>query len=63
MPRRAATKLEIPIRMRLNDPLAALGLPDGLLVSGEAKVRMGLARKKIRFEKLPVSEFLDILAR
>lgn len=63
VPRRATTDLEIPLRIRFNDPLAALALPEGAMISGEARVRMGPVRKKIRVENEPVSEFFDKLAR
>jgi hypothetical protein len=63
IPRRAVTELEIPVRVRFNDPLALLALPKGLLVSGEAAVRMGPAKKKFRVADEPVSEFIDTFAR
>jgi hypothetical protein len=62
VPRRAVTELAIPLRIRFNDPLAALGLPSGAMVSGEATVRMGPVRKKIRVENESLSEFIDKLA-
>ncbi len=63
IPRRAVTPLEIPIRIKLNDPLALLASPSGLMVSGEATVRVGPARKKIHVRNEPISEYIDKLAQ
>ncbi len=62
IPRKAVTELKVPLRIRFNDPLAALGIPSGVMVSGEARVRMGPLRKKIYVRDEPVSEFIDNFA-
>lgn len=58
IPRRATTEVETVLRVQLENPLAALGALSGdMLVSGEAMVRAGAMRKKVKLVNKPVSEF------
>lgn len=60
----------IPVRVKItNDPLALLSLAslrelpsDELYVTGEAVLKSGIGRKKIRFDRHPLSEILTNFA-
>lgn len=62
IPRRAETRLEFPLRMKLDNLQAAFSDPEGFTVSGTAMVRTGMVRKKIRVENESISKFFDNLA-
>ena len=63
IPRRAVSDVEIPLRVKFDNPLALLSMPAGVRVSGEATVRVGPVRRKIHVENKPVSEFIDNLSK
>lgn len=67
IPRCGQARVAVPLRVRFADPLMMLSaatmetIPfDRLTISGEAVVRAGAARKKIRFERYPLSQIVSI---
>ncbi len=63
VPRRAVTKIDIPMRIRFENPLVMLvDASQDMTVSGEVTVRIGMARKKMRIKNQPISKFLDNFA-
>lgn len=65
VPRRSVSSVEIPIRVKLNNPLSALALlrniekqSNTLTVSGRFKVKAGMMSKEIVLENVPLSQIM-----
>ncbi len=65
VPRKSVTSVPVTLRLKLSNPLGALGLMGDLkgmipqlTVSGEITAKAGWARKKIRFDGVPFTDFL-----
>lgn len=65
--RRSEGSVEVPLRMKVNDPLQVLAfsmgeslLDAGLTVSGEMSVKAGGMRRTFSYERMPLPEFLSI---
>ncbi len=65
LPRRSTTSVSLPLQYRIIDPITAFMLmkkgkkiPEGLTLSGEAKVRAGMAKYTYRFDGEELSKFL-----
>ena len=64
--RRSTSEVTLPVRVKLSDPLMALAFAMGrgpdlnkLTVTGEAVVKAGWGRKKIKLDKVPLSKILS----
>lgn len=66
IPKCADTVIDLPVRIRTSDPLAATSIlsdwrsePEAITITGEAVVRAGVGKKKFRFRDMPISQFLS----
>ncbi len=65
VPRKSTSSIPVSLRLKLSNPLGALSMMSNLkstlsqlTVSGEITAKAGWARKKIRFDKVPFTDFL-----
>ena len=65
IPRKSINSIPVSLRLKLSNPLGALSLISDLkstvsqlTVSGEITAKAGWARKKIRFDQVPFTDFL-----
>lgn len=66
-PKCSETTLELPLRMMASDHFAAMDISrdiraqaDKVTVTGEAVVKAGMGRKKIKLRDVPISQILSI---
>lgn len=64
--RKSETSVIVPLRVRLSNPVAGLmlmrdigSLGDKVLVTGSARVKMGIVNRKIEFRDIPVSNIIS----
>jgi hypothetical protein len=67
LPKKSVTSLRVPLRIRLTDPIAGLGLLSNIeenagrmTVTGNVRVKAGMLKKKFKVKNVPLSEFLSI---